>query len=392
MVYTSRHLTRNEVFDALQSLELLTRPLCNVCEVAHQIACDICEGATHPNQAHLTYASKVVTGLATLQSAVQDLSRAYIAHTNTVIGKGAGPSLELLNFANPLGGENGLFNTGRLATPAPAPEQGEGKKKRKRAPHDKNAPKRPVTPYFLYMSFARDGIAKSMGSGTSAKQVADEGTRRWNTMKDDEKQASFVARNCLQNTSANCVVQLWQEKYGANYAAYKEKVKAYKAGLPIPEFTQDEIQQMYDEQRGGEGAAVPLPEAPSDNDEKSDSEGDEESDATSSEEPSPEPPKAVSPPKSPRASKRGKGVKGKAEKKATPVKASSPTPQQSLKSPDTDNKKKKTTKKRGARAIDEVSEPKKEAQDDVGSSPAKSKKESEPKPKRKKRKSEAADT
>ncbi|KAL8959317.1 MAG: hypothetical protein Q9193_003799, partial [Seirophora villosa] len=373
------------------SLELLTLPLCNVCEVARQVACDICEGATHPNQAHLTYAFKVVTGLATLQSAVQDLSRAYIAHTNTVIGKGAGPSLELLNFANPLGGENGLFNTGRLATPAPAPEQGEGKKKRKRAPHDKNAPKRPVTPYFLYMSFARDGIAKSMGSGTSAKQVADEGTRRWNTMKDEEKQASFVARNCLQNTSANCVVQLWQEKYGANYAAYKEKVKAYKAGLPIPEFTQDEIQQMYDEQRGGEGAAVPLQEAPSDNDEKSDSEGDEKSDVTSSEEPSP-PPKAVSPPKSPRASKRGKGVKGKAEKKATPVKASSPTPQQSLKSPDTDNKKKKATKKRGARAIDEVSEPKKEAQGDVGSSPAKSKKESEPKPKRKKRKSEAADT
>ncbi|KAL8652291.1 MAG: hypothetical protein Q9210_002766 [Variospora velana] len=379
MAYTSRHLTAIEVLDALRSLELLNLPLCNVCEIARQLACDICESATHPFQAHLTYASKVVTGLATLQSAVQDLSRAYIAHTNTVIGKGAGPSLELLNFATPLGGESGLFNAGRLATPAPAPEQGEGKKKRKRAPHDKNAPKRPVTPYFLYMSFARDGIAKSMGSGTSAKQVADEGTRRWNTMKDEEKQACFDA------------LPLWQEKYGANYAAYKEKVKAYKAGLPIPEFTPDEIQQLYDEQRGGKGAVISLQEAHSDNNENSDSEGDEESDATSSQEPSPEPPKAVSPPKSPRISKRGKVVKGKAEKKATPVKATSPNLQHSLKSPDTGNKKNKTAKKRGARAIDDVSEPKKELQEEVGNSPAKSKMESEPKQKRKKRRSEAAD-
>ncbi|KAL9022171.1 MAG: hypothetical protein Q9185_000571 [Variospora sp. 1 TL-2023] len=381
MEYTSRHLTAIQVLDALRSLELLTLPLSNVCDIARQLACDICESATHPFQAHLRYAYKVVTGLATLQSAVQDLSRAYIAHTNTVIGKGAGPSLELLNFTTPLGGESGLFNTGQLATPAPAPapEQGEGKKKRKRAPHDKNAPKRPVTPYFLYMSFARDGIAKSMGSGTSAKQVADEGTRRWNTMKDEEKQASFDA------------LPLWQEKYGANYAAYKEKVKAYKAGLPIPEFTPDEIQQMYDEQRGGQGAVLPLQETPSDNDEKSDSEGDEESDATSSQDPSPEPPKVVSPPKSPRISKRGKVVKGKAEKKATPVKATSPNLQHSLKSPDTDNKKNKTAKKRGARALGNVTESKKELQEEVGNSPAKSKKESEPKQKRKKRKSEAAD-
>lgn len=386
---SSRCLSREEVTGALRSsLDLLKLPFCNVCEIARQLAEDMIQGAMNPIQAHLTFTPQVVTGLATLQSAVQDLSRAYIAHTNTVIGKGNGSSLELLNFANPLGGENGLFNSGRVATPAPAPapEQGEVKK-RKRAPHDKNAPKRPVTPYFLYMSFAREGIAKSMGSGTTAKQVAEEGTRRWNTMEDEEKQVSTQSHMPYpQSTAADRAVQLWQGKYGANYAAYKEKVKAYKAGLPIPEFSPEETQQLYDEQRKTGAAPAPIPEATPDHDEKSDSEEEGASDATSSEEESPEPPKAVSPPKSPRASKRGKGAKEKVMEK-TPLVKEAPT---ALKTPTMD-KKKTTSKKRDAKVIDEVPEPNKQVQAS-GSSPAKSKKETEPKPKRKKRKSEAADT
>lgn len=133
----------------------------------------------------LNVSLKIVTGLATLQQAVQDLSRAYIALTSAVIGKGPNSSLEVLNLANPLGGENGLFS-GRLATPGPTGEQTEGKK-RKRAPHDKNAPKRPVTPYFLYMQTARPLIGNQMEPGYTAKQVADEGTRRWNAMGQKEK-------------------------------------------------------------------------------------------------------------------------------------------------------------------------------------------------------------
>ncbi|KAL8724306.1 MAG: hypothetical protein Q9166_008023 [cf. Caloplaca sp. 2 TL-2023] len=312
----------------------------------------------------------VVTGLATLQSAVQDLSRAYIAHTNTVIGKGTGSSLELLNFANPLGGENGLFG-GRTQTPAAAnPEpnpKGEGKK-RKRAPHDKNAPKRPRTPYFLYMQFAREGIARDMGPDSTAKQVQDEGTRRWNSMGKEEKDQ-------------------WADLYGCNYAAYKKKVQAYKAGLPIPEFTSEEARQLYDEERNIGAAPVPAQEASSDHDENLESL--EESETSSSDEESPVPPKVVSPPKSPRASKRGKGAKGKAEKKASPVTEPLPV-ERSRKSPET-QKKKKISKKSEPRATVGVAEPKKEAQVDTGSSPTRSKKDSEPKQKRRKRKSEATD-
>ncbi|KAL8934063.1 MAG: hypothetical protein Q9216_006091 [Gyalolechia sp. 2 TL-2023] len=368
----SRYLTREEVAGALQAARLLTRPYCNVCEIVAQLANDVFRGAIDPVKAQLTYTPKVVTGLATLQSAVQDLSRAYIAHTNTVIGKGTGSSLELLNFANPLGGENGLFS-GRVATPAPVLEQGEVKK-RKRAPHDKNAPKRPITPYFLYMSYAREGIARDMGSGASAKQVADEGTQRWNTMADEEKQQ-------------------WKHLYGCNYAAYKKKVEAYKAGLAIPEFTKEEAQQLFDEQRQTGTVSNPVLDPVSDHDQKLDSgeEDEEESEASSSEEEdeSPEPPKIVSPPKSPRASKRGKGAKERIEKKAMPIKGPAPV-ERRPRTPEA-GRKKKTSKKRDARVMDEIAEPKKETPRETSSSPAKSRKDGDVKQKRKKRKSEAAD-
>lgn len=371
--HPSRYLTREEVAWAMQAVHLLTRPLCNVCEIVFQLACDIHRGAFDPVQAQLTFTPKVVTGLATLQSAVQDLSRAYIAHTNTVIGKGTGSSLELLNFANPLGGESGLFS-GRVATPAPALDQGEVKK-RKRAPHDKNAPKRPITPYFLYMSYAREGIAKDMGSGASAKQVADEGTQRWNTMADEEKLH-------------------WKHLYGCNYAAYKKKVEAYKAGRPIPEFTKEEAQQLFDEQRQTGTIPDPVLDPVSDHDHKVDSVGEEdeeESDGSSSEEEeeTPEPPKVVSPPKSPRASKRGKGAKERVERRAPVVKEAASIDRRP-RTPEIGTKR-KTSKKRDARVMDEFTEPRKEIHRETSGSPAKSRKDGDLKQKRKKRKSEAAD-
>lgn len=184
-----QHLTRPQLEHAVSSVALLTLPYQNVIEIVSAIAREIVRGAVDPVHGELTVMPKVVTGLATLQSAVQDLSRAYIAHTNTVIGKSPGSALELLNLAGPLGGENAIFGN-RPATPAPAPEAGESKK-RKRAPHDKNAPKRPVTPYFLYMQTARGEIAKEMPTGHSAKEVADEGTKRWLNMPADEKEVGL---------------------------------------------------------------------------------------------------------------------------------------------------------------------------------------------------------
>ena len=189
-----QHLTRLELEQALRSAALLALPCQNVIEAVCTLARNIVRGASNPVQGELTVLPQVVTGLATLQSAVQDLSRAYIAHTNTVIGKSPGSSLELLNLAGPLAGENVIFGN-PAATPAPNAEGGESKK-RKRAPHDKNAPKRPVTPYFLYMQTARAEIAKEMEPGHTAKEVADEGTKRWLSMPQKEKDVSSTIYRC----------------------------------------------------------------------------------------------------------------------------------------------------------------------------------------------------
>ena len=129
---------------------------------------------------------KIIVGLAELQTAVnavqtaiQDLSKGYIERTYDMVGDhttsdGQGP---------------GRLFVERATTPAPdkAPENA---KKRKRAPIDPHAPKRPVTAYFLYMKSHRPVIQQEMGPGHTAKEVADEGTRRWNAKSKDEQHVS----------------------------------------------------------------------------------------------------------------------------------------------------------------------------------------------------------
>ncbi|MCJ1273058.1 hypothetical protein MMC21_000847 [Puttea exsequens] len=296
--------------------------------------------------------NSVVTGLATLQSAVSDLSRAYIAHTDTVIGRGNSSSLEQLNISNPLSGDNALFSA-RAPTPAPVIEVPVEGKKRKRAPHDKNAPKRALTPFFLYLQQARNTIAKELGDGKSAKEVQDEGGRRWRSMTDDDKQE-------------------WQYKYAVNFARYKEQTKAYKAGLPIPQISDDEAVRLYESLNPDGKLHKPVeidPALVADADESSSSED------TSSEDSPPPPVKAPAP------------KKAKIEKKSKPpatIPEPAPViPEHSSKSPE---KKKKSHKKKDTRATDDAAESKKETVTEVAS-PSLEK----PKNKGRKRKSAAAD-
>jgi hypothetical protein len=134
---------------------------------------------------------QVIVALATLQHSVQDLSRAYIQHANTVLAPGKQGLTPIDSNLTNILTESGLL-TGRPAEAAPAPVEPEvdGKKKRKRTPHDPNAPKRALTPYFLYMQSARATIAKELGDSAKPKEVADEGTRRWTEMSPGEKSVS----------------------------------------------------------------------------------------------------------------------------------------------------------------------------------------------------------
>lgn len=97
------------------------------------------------------------------------------------------------NLAEVLNNSGLLQHAPAAAVIAVEAEEG-GKKKRKRAPHDVNAPKRALTPYFLYMQHARSQIHKELGDQAKPKEVADEGTRRWGIMQPNEKSVSIVMK------------------------------------------------------------------------------------------------------------------------------------------------------------------------------------------------------
>lgn len=128
--------------------------------------------------------------LMALQSYIADLSKAYLEHANNVINGGPAtidiPSLPV--------GLSSHFDLGLRATSPGAKSEAGGPKKRKRAPVDPNAPKRALTPYFLFMQANRSQIAKDMGPNAKPKEVADEGTRRWQTMEPKEKEVSSFAK------------------------------------------------------------------------------------------------------------------------------------------------------------------------------------------------------
>jgi hypothetical protein len=131
---------------------------------------------------------KVVTGLSTLQDAIQILSSAYIKQTNAVLGE-HGASLDVESALSRLGDNPllGGLNSLRAASPAKS-VTAEAKKEKKKRVHDPNAPKRPLTPYFLYMQTARPIIADDLGPDVAKGAVSAEGVRRWNNMAPPDKQ------------------------------------------------------------------------------------------------------------------------------------------------------------------------------------------------------------
>lgn len=140
-------------------------------------------------------------GLAQIQYAVSDLSRAYIQYTNSVLNGGAvsGNALDLSGITSALVG-NGLGRAASgVAAPPPAPversgtadENDDSKKQKKKRYHDPNAPKRALTPFFLYMKGNREIIARELGPSAVPKDVNDEGVNRWRAMDDAAKEVSF---------------------------------------------------------------------------------------------------------------------------------------------------------------------------------------------------------
>lgn len=105
----------------------------------------------------------------------------------------------------------------------------DGKKEKKKRVHDPNAPKRPLTPFFLYMQTARPIIANDLGPDMPKRAVGTEGVRRWKEMADGDK-------------------QLWTNAYTDNLKLYNARMHAYKAGDMSAKDMTDEEAAAYAEQ------------------------------------------------------------------------------------------------------------------------------------------------
>ncbi|GFF29686.1 isoform b of high mobility group protein 1.2 [Aspergillus udagawae] len=244
-----------------------------------------------PAPAHATPTdASVLVSLSNLQAAVSDLTRAYINHTNTVLN----PSLSTLDLGHASNItaallENGLLGA-RSSSPGAKSEVGE-KKKRKRAPPDPNAPKRALTPYFLYMQHNRPLIAQELGPSARPKDVSDEGTRRWAEMPEAQK-------------------EVWKKLYADNLAVYKEKVKAYKAGKPWTEDDNTKAASQLQQDIAGASAS---------GGEESEEQEEEAEEDEETEESSPEPVKEPTPPRSNKR-RRSEVVKTPSKKNESPEK------------------------------------------------------------------------
>ncbi|KAB5549824.1 hypothetical protein GE09DRAFT_1127931 [Coniochaeta sp. 2T2.1] len=149
----------------------------------------------------------VYARLATIQDLIKSFATDYLRQTNLLLGEGT----NIEDGQQLLAGFEHAFN-GLIQPQAPPPAPvGLEKKERKKRTHDPNAPKRPLTPYFLYMQTARPIIASDLGETAPKGAVQEEGQRRWAVMGESEKAG-------------------WNQAYQYNLRLYQARVESYKSG------------------------------------------------------------------------------------------------------------------------------------------------------------------
>ncbi|KAK3945389.1 hypothetical protein QBC46DRAFT_360481 [Diplogelasinospora grovesii] len=171
--------------------------------------------------------------LLTIQELIKSFSQDYLRQTNLLLGEGTASiengGSEMAGIADALASlqqQQGQYQA-VIAAPPLAPV--EEKKERKKRTHDPNAPKRPLTPYFLYMQTARPIIASDLGAEAPKGAVQDEGQRRWAVMAAAEKQG-------------------WNTAYQYNLRLYNARVHSYKHGnLNAKNMTDEDAVKYADE-------------------------------------------------------------------------------------------------------------------------------------------------
>ncbi|KAG9248499.1 high mobility group protein [Calycina marina] len=263
-----------------------------VAEVAAEADVAKEENITMSVQDYVKLHETFIQGLASLQSNITNLSQAYIKVTNSVL-KNAGEGLSIDHLALPALNENSILGAFvNAAGGQGGAAAGDDKKERKKRQHDPNAPKRPLTPFFLYMQTARPIIANDLGPGVPKGQVSEEGTKRWKLLGDHDR-------------------GLWTDAYKVNLRYYQARVHSYKVegNVNAKDMTDEEASEYAEwhnidavpDAAVSAALATENPEVVAPADEDADAEGEPEK------EPTP-PPVAKATPK-PKAVRKGKGAK-----------------------------------------------------------------------------------
>jgi len=244
------------------------------------------ESYTRTRDSVIVSLSNLQAGLAHVQSGLNELLRAYLEHTNSVIA-GEDGVLDKLSLGKEIAATantaieaasstaNGIaqaLTAGDKTDAADAGKPVKGtKRKREKKEKDPNAPKKPLTAAFLYAQTARPIVRGDLEAALGPDQKLEpnavnlEVNKRWNEMPVEDKET-------------------WKQSYRDSMEQWKEEMAAYQA------VKGSAIVDIPDEDDASE-AEVEIP-----------AESDE-----SSEDEEPLPAKAPSPPvKTPRANKRQK--------------------------------------------------------------------------------------
>jgi hypothetical protein len=179
---------------------------------------------TYSHQQVIVSLSNLQAGLAHVQSGLNELLRAYLEHTNSVIA-GEDGVLDKLNLGKEIAATanatieaasstaNGIAQAitaadkGKTDAVAEAGKPGKGtKRKREKKEKDPNAPKKPLTAAFLYAQTARPIVRSDLESALGPDQKLEpnavnlEVNKRWNELAEEDKEVT--SRTTVCSTSA----------------------------------------------------------------------------------------------------------------------------------------------------------------------------------------------
>ena len=167
---------------------------------------------TYSHEQVIVSLSNLQAGLAHVQSGLNELLRAYLEHTNSVIA-GEDGVLDKLSLGKEIAATantaieaasstaNGIVQALTAGDKADAADAGKPvkgtKRKREKKEKDPNAPKKPLTAAFLYAQTARPIVRGDLEAALGPEQKLEpnavnlEVNKRWNEMPAEDKEVSL---------------------------------------------------------------------------------------------------------------------------------------------------------------------------------------------------------